>query len=415
MMVLGKRKHILFWFLLLALLFIASSVMPVYAGLLQEKQQERQEISRELEKERKNLRAQQDREQALKQELKELDRNLAALKEEQNRLSREIARTEEEIAQTEEELEEAEERLERQDNLLKRRVRAIYERGSVTYYEVLLNATSFSDFLTRLIHLRTIAANDMRLLKEFQAERDRIQAEKVKLEQRRNELESMRRQSLAKEQEIQRTMSTREAVLADLQQEIASRIKAIQELEQEAQRLDNLIKQLISESNLGGVVGKMAWPVQAPYWISSGFGWRSDPFTGAKSYHGGIDIATYGGYNPVFAAADGKVIFSGISTAGGSYNTAPGYDAGRSGLTGYGSYIMIDHGGGTVTVYGHLSQRFVAVGQVVTRGQQIGRVGSTGYSTGPHLHFEVREYEKAPYRYYSSGAPDYRYNPMNYF
>jgi len=166
-------------------------------------------------------------------------------------------------------------------------VRAIYERGSVTYYEVLLNATSFSDFLTRLIHLRTIAANDMRLLKEFQAERDRIQAEKVKLEQRRNELESMRRQSLAKEQEIQRTMSTREAVLADLQQEIASRIKAIQELEQEAQRLDNLIKQLISESNLGGVVGKMAWPVQAPYEISSGFGWRSDPFTGAKSYHGG--------------------------------------------------------------------------------------------------------------------------------
>lgn len=394
------RRHKLYVILMaiLVLLTFVTAVAPAFASELDKKQQEKQEIDRQLEQQQSSLKQQRKSEAELKGELNKLDLRLRELKAELERINREIAVTEEEIAQAETDLARAEEEFAYKEGLFKRRLRAIYEQGYVSYIDVLLGASSFGDFLTRFNNLRIIASNDQRLVEEIRAERDRIEAMKEELEQQKNRLEGMRRQTLAHQDEVSRVVSTRETVLKELQQEIARNLKAIKDLEQESQRLENIIRDLMrgsGGSGGSGVSGKLCYPIEPATWVSSGFGWRRDPFTGATSWHGGVDIATYGRANYILAAESGKVILA-------RWNG------------GYGNCIIIDHGGGTATLYAHLSSISVGAGQTVSRGQRIGRAGTTGNSTGVHLHFEVREYNKPPYRYYPSGAPDHRYNPMSY-
>jgi len=380
--------------LTLMVLLLVSAMLPVFANQLDEKRQEQAELEKQLEAERNNLNQQRNRETALKQELEQLTRRLEALKAEKERLAAEIARTEQEIEEAEAELAEAEEQLAIQDGLLKRRIRAMYEQGTVTYLEVLLNATSFGDFLTRLNNLKIIASNDLRLVEEMQAERDRIQAIKDDLEEKKDRLEEMRLQTLANEAAIEQAAEAREQILAELQAEIARNIKAIQELEAEASRIAQQIYELIGNNPGSGPVGRLHWPIESPYVITSPFGWRRDPFSGAQAWHGGLDIAPYyGAANYILAADNGRVILSGWNG-------------------GYGNCIMIDHGNGLVTAYGHMSSLLVSAGTWVAKGQRIAKAGTTGNSTGVHLHFEVWDYNKAPLR---SGYPnDRRHNPISY-
>lgn len=383
----------------LVLFNLLTAVVPAHAATLEQKQKEKEAIERQLGRQQGNLKQQRQDEAALKGELSRLDQRMQELQADLARINGEIAAAEREIARVEADLTAAEEELAFKDDLLKRRLRAIYEQGYVSYLDVLLGANSFSDFLTRFNSLRIIASNDQRLVEEVRAERDRIEALKEELEERKNKLEGMRRRILDNQAEVSRIVSTRETVLKDLQDKVASNIKAIKDLEQESQRLENEIQALMRagrDSGGGGIGGKLCYPIEPTTWISSGFGWRRDPFTGATSWHGGVDIATYGRPNYILAAEKGKVIMAGWNG-------------------GYGNCIIIDHGGGTATLYGHLSSYLVSVGQSVSRGQRIARAGTTGNSTGVHLHFEVREYNKPPYRYYPGGAPDYRYNPMSYF
>ena len=249
--------------------------------------------------------------------------------------------------------------------------------------------------MTRLNNLTTIAVNDLKLVEEIEAERDRIQEMKDDLEREKEGLDQMRRQTLAHEEEVERTVAAREQKEAELQEEIERRRAVVAEMEKESERLNNLIRDLIGDDWVGGLDGAMHWPIEPPYYISSGFGPRS--FDG---WHPGLDIAPYyGAHNYILAAADGKVILSGWNA--------------------YGNCIMIDHGGGVVTLYGHLHTRSVSEGDWVSKGDRIGKAGTTygpgGYSTGVHLHFEVYDYGRKPTRYYSNGNPDYRQNPMEYF
>lgn len=394
------RRHTLLVILVTVLILftLAAAVAPVYATELDKKQQEKQEIDRQLKEQRENLKEQRRDEEALKAELGRLDRRLRELQSDLERISGDIAVAEEKIACAEVELAAAEEEFALKEDLFKRRLRVIYEQGHNAYIDVLFGATSFGDFLTRFNNLRIIAANDQRLVEEIRAERNRIEAMKAELEQEKSRLDGLRRQTLSNKEEVERVVSTRETVLRDLQQEIGRNLKAVQDLERESQRLENIIHDLMrgsGDSGGSGVNGKLCWPVESPSYITSGFGWRRDPFTGASAWHGAIDIGTYGRANYIFAAESGRVILA-------AWNG------------GYGNCIIVDHGGGTATLYAHLSSYLVGVGQSVSRGQRIGRAGTTGNSTGVHLHFEVREYNKPPYRYYPNGTPDYRYNPMSY-
>lgn len=388
--------------ILLVLLILAVSITPVYAVITEEIETKRHELD-EVEKRRRDERSaleyRLNREAALKEELQQIESRLLELRQEQERLAGEISLVEKEINTREEELAAAERELAYQENLLKLRLRAIQQHGIVTYLEVLFESQSFPDFLTRLHNLSIIAENDMRLIDEIQAERDRIEAWKEELVNKKADLEAMRRQVVANEEEMEQVAAERAFMMTALQEEIQQNLKAIEDLEKEAQALDALIQRLILEasSRFSGVQGAMHWPIEPPARISSGYGWRRDPFSGAQAWHGAIDLAPHNAAaNYILAAAEGEVIFTGWNG-------------------GYGNCIMIDHGGGTVTLYAHMSSLLVEKGEIVHRGQRIARAGTTGYSTGVHLHFEVREYKKPPVRSFPSGAPDHRHNPMQYF
>lgn len=398
------KTGILKWFLcpILAVLLFASFAMPAAANITEEieaRQQELKEVEKRQREERSALEQRLNREAALREELQQLETRMDELRLEQEVLSGEITVVEKEIDQVEEELAEAEERLRYREDLLKLRLRAIQQHGVISYVEVLFESSSFPDFLTRLHNLSLIAGSDLRLIEEIQAERAIIYAWKEELETKKQGLENMHNQLVANENELKRAAGDRGVILTDLEGEIAVNLKAIQDLENEAQQLDSVIRTLLSEAGgeFSGLSGALHYPIEPPTWISSGYGWRRDPFSGAQAWHGGVDIAPHNAAaNYIIAAEEGKIIYAGWNG-------------------GYGNCIMIDHGGGTVTLYGHMSSLLVSVGDIVTRGQRIGRAGTTGYSTGVHLHFEVREFNRAAVRTYPSGGADHRYNPMNYF
>ncbi len=385
--------------MVLLILTLAAPALAVVTEEIEAKQQELEEIEKRRRDQKNALGLRLNREAALKEELKHLEYRIEELRLEQDKLAVEIAAVEKEIEQAEADLAAAEAQLKNQEDLLKLRLRAIQQHGVVSYLEVLFESSSFPDFLTRLHSLSTIANNDLGLIEQIKRERDIIQAWKEELELKKAKLENMRRQVVENERALENAAGERVVILESLEVEIAANLKAINDLEKEAQQLDSLIRKLIAEaaSKFSGLQGALQWPIEPPTWISSNYGWRRDPFSGAQAWHGGVDIAPHNGAaNYILAAAEGQVIFAGWNG-------------------GYGNCLMLDHGNGTVTLYAHMSSLLVGVGEVVARGQRIARAGTTGYSTGVHLHFEVREYNKPPVRSYPGGGSDHRYNPMGYF
>ncbi len=399
-------------FLLIA--FVAATlVLPGYATELQQKereieqtQDELSEIQSTLESRSSELAAYQNEEQRLLGELHKLEANLTELRREISQLEQNIEDTELAIVVKEEELAEAEAHVEARDELLKRRLRAIYESGDTGYLDVLFNAYSFAEFLTRLHDLKLIAEFDLLLLEEAFMERMAVQEQKDELEAEKAELQEMQRGLVSRQEEVTRQLANRETILANVMAAIEAQEQAIEELEQESKRVEELIKQLQDEMRRLTAQfkpsGKLLWPL-AEYgtgWITSPFGNRTHPITRRPGvFHGGIDIGiphnrwpgsrSYGG-NPVhILAADHGVVLV----------------AGSQG--GYGRTVILDHGhmengANLTTLYAHAHTLLVSPKQVVVRGEPIAIVGSTGASTGPHLHFEVR----------INGE---RHNPMNYF
>ncbi|MDO9534222.1 MAG: peptidoglycan DD-metalloendopeptidase family protein [Bacillota bacterium] len=388
--------------LLIIIVFSTTCLLTGYASPLQQTikntENELARIQQNLDGRGKVLAEYQNEEKKLEGELSQLEKSLAALRRELTQVEAQIVETETNIQITEQELAEAERQIERKDDLLKRRLRAMHENGETGYLEVLFNAYSFAEFLTRLNDLTIIAENDFDLLEQAYLERLAIQEVKDKLEGERAGLLDLKVQRLNRREDINKQLADREKLLGDLQKNIDATEKAIKELENEAQKVEDMIKKLQEEmrrqTERFNSSGKLLWPL-AEYgtsWITSGYGTRVNPITRKPGeFHGAIDIgiprtrwpasSNYNG-NPVYirASDSGVVIFAGISGS----------------LTyGYGRLIIISHGKGPdgkelATVYAHCHSLLVAPGQEVARGQNIGIVGSTGSSTGPHLHYEVR-------------------------
>jgi murein DD-endopeptidase MepM/ murein hydrolase activator NlpD len=271
------------------------------------------------------------------------------------------------------------------DELLKRRLVDIYEYGNLSYLNALLAARSFSEFVERWEDLRLLIAANQRAVRARKAaeahvaavqadlERTRLQLaqEEQAQQQARSQLGSLadERRNLVELAGVQRhSVATQVAEMEDLSAAEEASLEGLileRQRELEAQRR---AAGIAGGTESSGAAGSFSWPVTGT--ITSPFGWRSNPFGGSPEFHQGLDIAAPTG-TTVTAAAGGTVMM------------AQWYG-------GYGNYVLIDHGGGYSTGYGHLSAIYVTVGQAVTRGQAIGAVGSTGQSTGPHLHFEVR-------------------------
>ena len=284
------------------------------------------------------------------------------------------------ISQKEEELTQAQEDEEEQYELFCARVRAMEKRGEVSYWSVLFRAESFTDLLSRLDMINEIMDSDQRVideLKDLQAEIESTKTEleankseeeeaKAELESRKSELNTQRSEANALIQQLSQNESETEAALDDLEAEEEA-------IRQEIQRLnEQLIAQQAAsggsvESNPGGYI----WPVDSRY-ITSTVGGRASPGGIGSTNHKGTDIGRVGYTSPVYASKAGTVIVSQYSSS-------------------YGNYVAISHGPGNTTLYAHMSSRSVSVGDYVNQGDVIGITGSTGNSTGPHLHFEVTE------------------------
>lgn len=404
------KSNRIFSCLLLALCLLI--VIPAaYADELEDVMEDRERIEERIEDEEEEIKELRTREEQLEAEINRLDRQMGEIENRIQQLSRQIEAKEQEIEETEKELEEAEEELDYRESLLKKRLRAMYEKGNSSYLEVLFSSTSFGEFLTRFNDLQNIADNDAELMAEVEERRDEILVMKNELEGQRAELQETRRENVDYKNELDRTMASRNQKRQELEELINEKEQAIAELEEEARKLDSIIEEMLQERRADDFSApeSLQWPWGNANYITSGFGYRTHPITGRTSFHGGIDIAPGRQYWPISssyigtpaylkAAASGVVIFSGVQQPNGNYLTrAAGRDeySVHDGLGSYGSLVMIhhgedDHGRDFVTLYAHCHSRLVEEGEVVSRGQNIATIGSTGSSTGPHVHFEVR-------------------------
>ncbi|MBR5559604.1 MAG: peptidoglycan DD-metalloendopeptidase family protein [Oscillospiraceae bacterium] len=299
-------------------------------------------------------------------------------------LEEKIAVLEENIAEKEEEIAELEEKIAQSYNQYKQRLAALYRAGNPTALGVVLGAANFSDFLMQSEMLKRMADHDQTLLdglaankEELEEKRAELNSEKEEQDASKAEVESLKNQLNNQLSKTNTQIHNITALEAELQADKAAfqaKMAAIQA------EIDDIYSQIQSSGDYVG--GQLAWPVPGFRTITSEFGWRF----GGSDYHTGFDISGSGvNGKSIVAANSGTVVYV------------------KYGTSGYGRYLIVDHGGGYTTLYAHCSEIMVEVGEYVSRGQAIAKVGSTGWSTGPHLHFEVRVngVAKNPRSYYS--------------
>lgn len=263
---------------------------------------------------------------------------------------------------------------EEKSDLLARRMVAMYEAGDTQYLDILLNSKSITDFISRTYVIQEIAEYDGILINQIETEKDNIETTKQKLENEQSEIRILKAKSeqttvvLNNMQTLQKTyVSQLTEGEKKLQEELTKYKKEQDEIQRQIMLATNVITPNIQYSG-----GEMIWPVAiSGTVITSDYGVREHPIQGVVRDHTGIDIGNTPTGSPVVAAADGVVTYAGW-------------------LGGYGNCVMVTHGEGVVTLYGHGNKILTSVNKQVKQGDVIMEVGSTGNSTGPHLHFEVR-------------------------
>ena len=349
-------------------------------NVIRAQRQEKQAIVEALEAEKADVVAQ-------KQAMDE--RNMYTLQQIQLN-NQEIELYDEMIAEKAAELEEAQRLEDEQLERYRARVRAMEENGGYNILAIISKSDSFSDMLTAMDDVGEIMESDRQLEDAYIAARENTESVKADYEDTRSELEELKAQLKAEQEELEKDIEEAIQIILNLENDLENRqaeYDAIMAAEDAANAtIDKLVAELEAQraaeaaaaaaaaggSGGGGSAnasGSFMWPVASYVYVSSRFGLRVHPITGQKKSHTGIDIASNQG-TAVYASDGGSVTLAGWNG-------------------GYGNCIMIDHGNGYVTLYGHLSSISVSVGQTVSQGTTIGAVGSTGNSTGPHLHFEV--------------------------
>lgn len=294
-----------------------------------------------------------------------------------------ILEKEEEIEVKQKELEEALSKEAEQYDSMKKRIQFMYENGETSYLEAIFQAEGFSDMLNRAEYVEQIAAYDNQMLHEYIMQKEYIALCKESVEQEKITLNESKSAMEEEKSNLEVIRNKKAQDLAVYEHDIALTEATIKELEADLKYQTDLIASLEKEITdeqreilkangitLGYDGSGFANPAPSYTVITSEFGWRKDPFTGLKAYHNGIDMAAAEG-TPIVAAYTGIVGEAG-------YNKSMG------------NYIYVEHGDGLRTIYLHASKLYVKKDDIVIKGEVIGAVGSTGRSTGPHLHFSVR-------------------------
>ncbi len=311
---------------------------------------------------------------SITEQLHQIQQELDAATSELKAIEAQRIATENEIIKNERILKEAEARLAERERILHKRVRDIYINGRLSYLDVIIGAKNFNDFANRVELLKRIIDADIALLDKIKEERALILEKRAALERDKAKIVELQKQAEAKKAVIEQKKQEQQELLARAVSERDAAMQAYKELEATSNEVRAMIQARQQQSgggSSGGYVqgtGQFIWPGNGP--LTSPFGYRIHPIFGTSILHAGIDIGVDEGSH-VFAADSGYVSYAGW-------------------LGGYGYAVIIDHGNGLSTLYAHNSDLAVSEGQNVSQGQIIAYAGSTGYSTGPHIHFEVR-------------------------
>jgi len=350
---------------------------------ISEAQKQKQALQSGVTDVKKILQSLQSSKKDLATYVQKLDSSLDSIQQKLDNLNAMIDEKSKEITETKAELVKAEAVEKEQYETMKKRIKFLYERGDTMYMEMILTSRSFGEFLNKNGYVQKLAEYDQKMLQEYQETKKAIDEYKKELEEEQQTLEeakeaakaeeaSMETLISAKEQEIgvyEADISNKSALVKEYEAEIAAQTAAISALEkavaEEKKRLEEA-NQAVRKYD-GGI---FTFPAPSYKRVSDDYGYRIHPTLGVKQFHNGVDLAAPNG-SPILAAYDGTVVAATYSST-------------------MGNYIMLDHGDGLYTIYMHASSLGVSKGEEVSKGQQIAAVGSTGRSTGPHLHFSVR-------------------------
>lgn len=311
----------------------------------------------------------------------QLDENLATIQAKIADLKVQISDKEMEIENKQKELDEAIAVQEAQYEAMKQRIKFLYEKGDTLYLELVFASESFGEVLNKAEYIEMLSAYDRKMLDEYVAYAEYVALCKESLEEEKSVLEETKKTVeaeeaalneliAAKEKEVRAVtedIKNKEAAIAEYEADIAAQTETITALEQAVAEERKKLAQSQGRKYDGGI---FTWPAPSYTRISSEYGYRIHPILKVKQFHNGLDMAAPGG-SPILAAYDGTVVASSYSSS-------------------MGNYIMIDHGDSLYTIYMHASALYVQKGAEVTKGQKIAAVGTTGRSTGNHLHFTVR-------------------------
>lgn len=375
----------------LAVILAAGGIFPAYGTKLEVEDAKKKADS--IEEEKKKVENSLKELEGLKSDavayVRRLDNDLERINGELDHLSNQITAKEAEIEVTKQELEAAKVTEEKQYADMKLRIKYMYERGETSYLDMLFQSDDMVQFMNRAEYIQKISEYDRKKMDEYVATKEQIAADEAKLQTEHGELLELQQETQAKHQSVETLLSEKNKELKNFESQIQTAEGQISEYEKDLKAQEDRIRALEAEikrkeeearkaaeaagkqyktASLGDI--SFIWPLPSSSRITSPFGGRSSPTEGASTNHQGVDVGAATG-SPILAAASGTVVVSTYS-----------YSAGN--------YIMINHGGGVYTVYMHCSQLLASEGQEVKQGQTIAKVGSTGYSTGPHLHFGIR-------------------------
>lgn len=377
---------------ILVLVLLTGSI-PVKAATTNASIQEKEKAVSEAKKQVESLKSGLTDVKALRSELektkanlsnyiKKLDANLVEIQDKIEEYKKLITEKEEEIKETEEELKEAEETQKAQYEAMKKRIKFLYEKGDNLYMEVVFQSAGFGEMINKADYIEMLSEYDKKKLDEYVATTEYVAACKEELEAQKVLLDEAKAAVEEEEENVSALLSDKEKEMGIVAADISNKEQAIREYEAqiaaenaEIAALEKAIAEekarLAEESRRQYNGGMFAWPCPGYKRISDDYGNRIHPILGTQQFHNGVDMAApYG--SAILAAYDGDVVAA-------AYNGSMG------------NYVMIDHGSGLYTIYMHCSSLNVSKGQVVSKGQTIAAVGSTGRSTGNHLHFSVRK------------------------
>ena len=343
----------------------------VYAENITNLQEKSNQINQSITEANNRLQAVQEQMSENMKQLQDLDTQLAQSEEELNKINVEVSTLTDQIAENEQKLSNAQEQYDKVKNVLDARVIEIYKSDNLQFLGVLFAAKNVKEFFQTYDKLVLLSKYDKALLDSAEQQIEEIETTKKILDEKKKQIVESKQLQQKKTQVVQNSKTRREYYLSKLTKQEQELQTQIDEYNTQVTQIENEIRMLalgsISEDYIGGA---FTWPVPGRTSLTSLYGMRVHPITGAYRLHTGIDISAPIGTNFV-AAANGVV-----SKA--TYNTA------------YGNMVIIDHGGGVQTLYAHGSEILVQVGDEVKAGTPVLAVGSTGYSTGPHAHFEIR-------------------------